>query len=191
MRNTILKIYILISILLLANMSLYFFYKISLRGYYSDVILFWFWFFGSITIVVIFWKKVLAKLLLAMIVLSLILSILPMAIPFFAFIFSTTPFGLWLDKNLNQRYRAQIVGYSVMAHPVLQVIEKRGVFEKQVFQCDDSQLLNDNPDVKIRQAKDIIFNHETDTTLSLTLFYGGPNKKLTFSKASGNIIEEN
>lgn len=174
--------------MLAADIAAYYFYNISLRGYYGDVILFWIWFFSSIAIIILFWKKIMAKLLLGIMVLALGLSILPMAIPFYALVFSATPFGLWMNKDLNENYRAQIVGYSVMAPPVLQIIEKKGIFEKQVFQCKDTELLNDTPNVKIRYAKDIIFGNETGSTLTLTLFYGGPNKILMFDKVTRNII---
>lgn len=189
-RKTILKTYAAISLLLAADIAAYCFYKISLRGYYSDVVLFWLWFFGSIAIVILFWKKTMAKLLLAAMTLALIGSILPMMLPFFALVFSTTPFGLRMTKNLNENYRAQIVGYSVMAYPVLQVIEKKGIVERQIIQCDDAQLPDHHSDLKIRSAKDIIFGQETDRSLSLTLFYGGPNIKLTFDKATGKLIRQ-
>lgn len=186
----ILKAYSAISLLLVADMAAYGFYKISLSGYYSDVILFWLWFFGSIAIVILFWKKIMAKVLLVAMILALIGSILPMMLPFFALVFSTTPFGLRMTKDLNKNYRAQIVGYSVMAYPVLQIIAKKGIVEKQIIQCDDTQLPDNNLDLKIRSAKDIIFDQETDHTLSVTLFYGGPNIKLTFDKSTGNIIRQ-
>jgi len=190
MRKAILKAYGAISLFLIADIIAYCCDKISLRGYYSDVILFWLWFFGSIVIIVLFWKKIMAKLLLGAMILALIGSILPMMMPFFAIVFSTTPFGLRMTKDLNKNYRAQIVGYSVMAYPVLQIIAKKGIIERQIIQCDDTQLQNNNLDLKIRSAKDIIFDQETDRTLSITLFYGGPNIKLTFDKATGNIIKQ-
>ena len=190
MRKTILKAYAAISLLLTLDVAAYCFYKISLPGYYSDVILFWLWFLGSIAVIVLFWKKVMAKLLLGAMLLALTGSILPMMLPFFALVFSTTPFGLRMTKDLNENYRAQIVGYSVMAHPVLQIIEKKGIVERQIIQCDDTQLPDPNADLKIRSAKDIIFDQETDRTLSVTLFYGGPNIKLTFDKATGKILKQ-
>ncbi|MGJ1433059.1 hypothetical protein ACR79M_15905 [Sphingobacterium spiritivorum] len=190
MKNIILKVYGVITVLLAADLLAYGFFRISLQGYYSDVVLVWLWFLGSFISIILFWKKILAKLLLGGIILGLVLSMLPMGMPFFAFILSTTPFGLWLKTDLNSEYRAQIVGYSVMAYPVLQVIEKKGLIEKQIFQCDDHDLLNDNLEVKIRYAKDILFESETDSTLTLTLFYGGPNKTLTFDKSSGKIIKK-
>lgn len=189
-RRTILKIYAAISLLLAADIAAYFFFKISFSGYYSDVILFWLWFFGSLTIVTVFWKKAMAKVLLTVMTLALIGSILPMMLPFFALAFSTTPFGLRMSKDLNENYRVQIVSYSVMAHPVLQIIEKKGIVERQIIECDDAQLQDLNPGLQIRSAKDIIFADETDRTLSLTLFYGGPNLKLSFDKATGKLIKQ-
>lgn len=167
---------------------LYYFKEISLRGYYSDVILFWLWLILSFTVIIVFWKKLMAKLLLAVLVLAVLLSILPMMLPFFAVVNSTTSLGLYQNKNLNENYRAQIVGYSPMAHPWLEIIEKKGIFEKMAFKCIDSQFMNDDLNTQIRSAKDIIFKNETDSTLTVTLFYGGPNKIITFNKKSGRII---
>jgi hypothetical protein len=189
----ILRIYSILSLFLAINCVLYYFKDISLRGYYSDVILFWLWFVTSFLVVIVFWEKIMAKLLLAAIIVSIILSILPMMMPFFAWVLSTTSLGLIRDRNLTEKYRAQIVSYSAMAPPWLEVIEKNGLIEKRMFKSTDHELMNDNLDVKIRSAKDIIFKSETDSTITLTLFYGGPNKTITFNKNTGNIskIEKN
>ena len=190
MKKTLLKLYLIISLLLLADILAYCCYKISLKGYYSDIILFWLWLGLSIAVIISYWKKILAKLLLVAMVLAIILSILPMAIPFYALIFSTTPYGLKLNKDLNDNYRAQIVGYSVMAYPTLQIIVKKGLLEKQVFQCADFDLLNDEPEVKIRDAKDVVLVSETDSKLTLSLIYSNLNKLLVFDKASGKVINK-
>lgn len=185
-----LRIYFLISLLLGIDCFLYYFKQISFRGYYSDVILFWLWLFMSFVIIIVFWKKIMAKLLLAGLILTLIASIIPMMIPFYGLLLSTTPLGLMQDKNLNEKYRAQIVGYSVMTTPWLEVIEKNGIIEKRIFKCNDSELMTDNPHIKIRTAKEILFNNETDSTITLTLFYGGPNKTFTFNKKTGEITDQ-
>lgn len=184
----VLRVYLILSLLLALDCLLYYFKLISLRGYYSDVVLYWLWFVTSFVVIVMFWKKLMAKLLLTGIILTIILSILPMMIPFYAWILSTTSLGLLIDKNLNENYRAQIVGYSVMASPWLEVIEKHGLLEKRILKSTDYQLMNDDTNAKIRFAKDIIFRNETDSTLTLTLFYGGPNKTITLDKTTGNII---
>lgn len=183
----ILRLYIILSALLVLDCLLYYSRFISLRGYYSDVVLFWLWFVTSYVVIVLFWKKLMAKLLLSGLILALVLSIIPMGIPFYAFILSNTSFGLLIDKNLNKNYRAQIVGYSVMVYPWLEVLEKNGPIEKRVFRITDSELTNNDTNLAIRTAKDILFNHETDSTLTLTLFYGGPNKTITFNKNTGKV----
>lgn len=183
----ILRIYMILSALLVLDCLLYYSRFISLRGYYSDVVLFWLWFATSYVVIVLFWKKLMAKLLLSGLILALVLSIIPMGIPFYAFILSNTSFGLLMDKNLNKNYRAQIVGYSVMAYPWLEVLEKNGPIEKRVFRITDSELTNNDTNLAIRTVKDILFNQETDSTLTLTLFYGGPNKTITFNKNTGKV----
>ncbi|MBW1658157.1 hypothetical protein [Flavobacterium quisquiliarum] len=188
-KKIILRFYLILSAISILDCALYYFKAISLRGYYSDAILFWLWLFMSFVIIIVFWKKLLAKLLLVALVITFALSIIAMMLPFYALVNSTTSLGLYINKNLNENYRAQIVGYGPMVYPWLEIIEKKGFFEKRIIKCTDSELMNDNLDIKIRTAKDIIFKNETDTTITLTLFYGGPNKTITFDKKTGNVIK--
>lgn len=111
-----------------------------------------------------------------------------MGLFFYAFIFSSTPAGLWMNKDLNENYRAQIVSYSVMVPPMLQIVEKKGLFEKQIIQCTDSELRDRNLEVSIRNSKDLILQKDTDRSITLTLFYG-TNTTLTFDKATGKLIK--
>ncbi|MFC4162754.1 hypothetical protein ACFOWU_03755 [Epilithonimonas zeae] len=187
MKKIILKIYLVLSILLVSDGVLYYFWKISFAGYYSDVILFWLWILTSFSVIVLFWKKLLAKLLLGTLIVALILSILPMMLPFYTIFFAMTPFGSRMQKDLNQNYRAQIVGYSMMRRPWLEIIEKKGIFEQQIIQCTDQDVFKNEVDLRIGSAKDIRFDSETDNTLTLVLFYGGPNYKVTFDKKTGKV----
>jgi hypothetical protein len=187
-KKIILRIYFMISALFVLDCLLYYFKEISLSGYYSDVVLSWLWLISSFAIIILFWKKLLAKLFLAAIIVTFVLSIIAMMLPFYALLLSSTSLGLYQNKDLNENYRAQIVGYSVMVHPWLEIIEKKGLFEKRIIKCTDSQLMNENLEIKIRTAKDILFKSETDSTLTLTLFYGGPNKTITFNKNTGSIV---
>ncbi|WP_427875406.1 hypothetical protein [Flavobacterium sp. MMS24-S5] len=187
-KKTLLRIYFIIWTLFVMDCLLYYFKEISLRGYYSDVVLSWLWLISNFVIIIVFWKKLLAKLLLAAIIVTFAISIIAMMLPFYTLLLSSTSLGLYQNKDLNENYRVQIVGYGVMVHPWLEVIEKKGLFEKRIIKCTDSQLMNDNLDIKIRTAKDIIFRSETDSTLTLTLFYGEPNKTITFDKNTGNSI---
>lgn len=187
-KKIVLRIYFMISALFVLDCLLYYFKEISLSGYYSDLVLSWLWLISSFAIIILFWKKLLAKLFLAAIIVTFALSIIAMMLPFYALLLSSTSLGLYQNKDLNENYRAQIVGYSVMVHPWLEVIEKKGLFEKRIIKCTDPQLMNENLEIKIRTAKDILFKSETDSTLTLTLFYGGPNKTITFNKNTGSIV---
>jgi hypothetical protein len=201
MKKTTIYIFLMLSFLLLADSLMYYYYQMSFAGYYSDIILFWLWFFISILIIVLYWKKTMAKLFLTAMLLALIGSILLMMIPFYTFILSMTSFGLRIDKNLNEKYRVQVVGYSVMTHPWLELIKKRGILEQRVIKCTEMDIQNYNtdiinvkyeaqlrPDLKISEVKDIFFETETDSTIALTLFYGGPNKILTFNKLTNRLM---
>ena len=202
--KTSLYIFILLSVLLVADCVAYYYYQISIAGYYSDIILFWLWFVMTIVVIIVFWKKILAKLFLGLMIVTLILSIVPMGLPFYTFILSMTSAGLKIDKNLNEKYRAQIVGYGVMVYPWLEVVEKHGLLEKKILECTEMQLEafgKDRIDVKfesqlipelrISEAKDLFLNSETDSTITTTIFYGGPNKTITFDKKNNRLISIN
>ncbi|OOG18536.1 hypothetical protein BWD42_00680 [Sphingobacterium sp. CZ-UAM] len=187
MKSKIQIIYIFITLLLCVDILAYYLEKISLIGYFSDVLLFWIWLGLTMAVIVIFWKKILAKIMLAILILGLICSILPMMLPFYTVMLSMSSYGLRMKKDLNEKYRAQIVGYSVLSSPWLEIIEKRGIIEKRVFSCTDNSI-NGETELKIGSAKDIIFNSESDKTLLITLFYGDKNKTITFDKTTGKII---
>ena len=195
-----LYIFILLSVLLVADCVAYYLYEISLAGYYGDIILFWLWFLMSLVVIVLFWKKILAKVFLVLMILALILSIAPMGLPFYTFILSMTSAGLSIDKDLNEKYRGQIVGYGVMVYPWLEVIEKHGLLEKKILKCTDMQLeafdkdridakfeIQLSPNIKISEAKDLFLKSETDSTIAITIFYGGPNKTITFDKRNKSL----
>lgn len=186
-KKIILRVYFIICAFFVLDCLLYYFKEISLRGYYTDVVLSWVWLISSFVIIIVFWKKLISKLFLAAILVTFAPSIMAMMLPFYALLLSSTSLGLYQNKDLNENYRAQIVGYGVMVQPWLEVIEKKGLFEKRIIKCTDSEIMNDNLDIKIRTAKDILFKNETDSMLTLTLFYGGPNKTITFDKKTGNI----
>lgn len=199
-----LYLFIILSILLIADCLAYYKYQISLAGYYSDVALVWLWIFMGLIIIFIFWKKILAKVFLGLLILTLILSVVPLGLPFFTFLLSNTSAGLRINKNMNDNYRGQIVGYGVMTHPWLEVIEKHGLWEKKILECTemdierlkkerinvkfDSQL---HPEHRISEAKDIHWVKETDSTLSVSLFYGGPNRIFVFDKISKKLLAVN
>lgn len=124
MNKNLFYLFTLLSILLLQDCIMYHFYAISFAGYYSDLILFWLWLSASIAVIIVFWRKILAKTFLVGLIITLAGSLLLMMIPFYAFVLSMTNLGLKFHKNINVKYRVQVVGYSVMTHPWLEIIEK-------------------------------------------------------------------
>lgn len=189
MKKNLLITYGILSMVGVLDLAFYYFYQISFAGYYSDVIIFWMWLLCTFTVIIIFWKKIAAKILLVMMILALVLSILPMMLPFFSVFFSMTPFGLRMKKNLNENYRVQIVGYSVMIGPWLEIIEKKGIFEKRVSKISDIEFSNFDHQQRIGHAKDLYFKEETDSTVVITLFYGEPNFTLTINKNNGDLVK--
>ncbi|WP_244511824.1 hypothetical protein [Flavobacterium anhuiense] len=126
-KKMILRVYFIICAIFVLDCLLYYFKEISLRGYYSDVVLSWVWLISSFVIIIVFWKKLISKLFLATILVTFALSIIAMMLPFYALLLSSTSLGLYQNKDLNKNYRAQIVGYGVMVQPWLEVIEKKGI----------------------------------------------------------------
>ena len=156
----------------------------------------------SIVTIILFWKKAIAKLFLAAMVLALVFSILPMAIPFSALVLGMTSKGLVIDKNLNQNYRAQIVIYSVMTAPWLEIIEKRGILEKRIIKCTDYEIEDFNneelgksyeyslfQELRICDAKDIVLISETYNTITLKLSYENQSRILTFDKSTHKVLQ--
>ncbi len=134
--------------------------------------------------------------------LALIGSVLPMMIPFYALLLSITSSGLKLDKNLNSKYRSQIVGYIIMTRPRFELIEKKGILEIKIWHCSDMDFQNFKNDaiddefkaklrseVTFTDAKDIIFESETAHNLTLKLYYEQYNKVITFDKKTKEITQ--
>ncbi|WP_300674443.1 hypothetical protein [Soonwooa sp.] len=187
-KKTILILFAISSALLALDIGLYLYDFISYRGYYSDVVVFWSWFILSILVILFYWKKLIAKLYLTALIIALILSILPMMLPFWTLVFSMSSFGLKTNKKLNDNYRAQIVGYSVMSKPWLEIIESKGIFEKRIGKYMDFDFEEDG-DFRIRDTKEIYLKKETDSTLTIALFRGGNNRIITIDKASGKVLK--
>lgn len=195
-------IFILLSVLLVADCVLFYKFQMSLAGYHSDIILFWSWLLTSLFVIVVYWKKLIAKVFLGLMVLSLAGCVLMMGLPLYSLMLSMTSAGLHLKKNLNEKYRAQIVGYGVMTHPWIEVIEKQGLLEQVIYKTTEMDIerlkmepinvkfeAQLQPELRISQAKNMILSKETDSTIAITLFYGGPNKTLTFDKTNKRLLE--
>lgn len=128
--------------------------------------------------------------LTALIVAS-ILSILPMMLPFSTLILSMSSYGLQTDKKLNNSYRAQIVCYSAMSKPWLEIVENKGLFEKRIGIYREFDFDNNDDYFRIGDTKDIYLKKETDSSLTIELFRGGDNKIVTINKTNGKVVNPN
>lgn len=139
-------------------------YKISFAGYYSDCVIFWACLVSFLATIFSFWKKIIAKIALGFFFLGVILSWVPMGIPFFAILLSTTPMGLKFNKNLNEKYRFQITGYSIMMGPMGTTIENKFWF----FEKELSEKKHNN---EIYGIKNIKFLSEDENFIYLKPYY--------------------
>jgi len=200
MKKIILYFFGFLSILLLFDIILNYGYDMSFRGYYTDAILFWLWFISSICIIIFYWKKRIAKFFLGGITFIIILSIVPLGLPFYTLLYSMTPAGLKYNKNLNEKYRAQIVGYDVMSYPHLEIIEKIGLLEKKRIVCDEFNIIQFSETIKedkyemfhnyvnqIKDSDDILLINENEELIIIGLKFINQSKLLTFNKKTGNL----
>lgn len=190
-KKTILILFAISSALLALDIGLYLYDFITYRGYYSDVIIFWSWFILSILIIIFCWKKLIAKLYLTAFIIALVLSILPMMLPFWTLILSMSSGGLRIDKKLNDHYRAQIVCYSAMSKPWLEIVENKGLFEKRIGIYREFDFDNNDDYFRTGETKEIYLRKETDSSLTIELFRGGDNKIVTINKTNGKVLNPN
>jgi hypothetical protein len=132
--------YIVVSLLLVLDLSLYFGWRISIIGYWSDRVLFWIWLVLTVVVIVKSWRRRGTKIYAALLVLLLILSMVPMMIPFFSIIL--VGFGLERDyaKNIDEKIRIQQVNKSLLSRATLEVIEKKGIYEQKIGSFNSNQL---------------------------------------------------
>jgi len=200
MKITILYLFILFSILLWTDMILYYNWNMSYTGYYSDVIIFWLWLISSIWLIFLYWKKLAAKIYMFSLLILLIGSIVYLMIPFYALISSMSSLGLKLNKDLTNKYRVQIVGYSILTKPHLEIIENKGIVEKRILTCDNSDLENYSSSLKqphgmdtipdyinISDLKDVKYLSEDNNSITLALVNEAFTKTITFDKSTKSI----
>ncbi|RZK53532.1 MAG: hypothetical protein EOO87_12670 [Pedobacter sp.] len=190
-RTNFLKLYLFVSGLIILNVCLYNFARMSFVGYWSDRVIFWLWLLTTPVVVFLFWKKILTKIYFWLLVIGLILTILPMAIPFFAILLSGSGSGRLNHFNLENDIRIQTVGYGVMGRPRLQIVKNGLLFDKIKLEDGDEITINDTTWVKvkdvntakkiiksadlktfeIRDAKNAKLINETDTSITVKYFF--------------------
>lgn len=185
LKKIFLYAFLVFAFLLAVDLLLYSFFLVSFRGYYSDVCIFWGWFILSVVIIILYWKKKSAKIYLGALTVALLASVLPMLIPFFAIILSMTPHGLYYNTSLPNDYRIQVVNYAPLGKPQLQIIEKKGLFEKRLKVITDFDINLDGQ--YISQIEKISLLKEDQKTVTLLVHINHSNKEITFQKDTGNI----
>lgn len=184
-KKIIFKAFLVFTFLLLLDILLYSFFELSFKGYFSDISIFWGWFILSIVIIILYWKKKSAKIYLGALTVALLASVLPMLIPFFAIILSMTPHGLYYKTSLPNDYRIQVVNYAPLGKPQLQIIEKKGLFEKRLKVITDFDINIDGQ--YISQIEKISLLKEDQKTVTLLVHINHRDKEITFQKDTGNL----
>jgi len=187
----LLRFYLFISGLIILNVCLYYFARMSFVGYWSDRVIFWLWLLETPIVVFLFWKKIATKIYFWLLVAGLILTILPMALPFFGILLSGSGSGRLNHFNLGNNIRVQTVSYGVMGRPRLQIVKDGLLFDKIKLEDGDEIFTNDttwievrdvndprniikSPELKtleIRDAKNAKLINQTDTSLTVKYFF--------------------
>lgn len=182
-----LLIYFFLCGLILLNICLFVFYRMSFVGYWSDRVIFWLWLLTTPVVVFLFWKKIGTKIYFWLLVAGLILTILPMALPFFGILLSGSGSGRLNHFNLENNIRVQTVSYGVMGRPRVQIVKDGLLFDKIKLEDGDDFYANDVISIKdfndkdtdneeypsflIRDAVNAKLINETDTSITVKYFF--------------------
>lgn len=168
--------YMLISLIMLVDITVILTWQISLAGYWSDRLVFWIWLLTTLPFLIIFWKSIYTKIYCIVLVLGLLFSIAAMMLPFFGILFSST--GMERRSYYTPdtgKYRVQLI-QSVMARPRLQIIKNKGIVEKVILFTDADFLKNDN--LKVGYESVIGLDILKDKPDSLVLEFHMPGQKI-------------
>ena len=165
------SVYLILSGLIILNVCLYIFGKMSYAGYWSDRVIFWLWLLVTLLVVISFWKNIWTKIYFCLLVATLILTILPMAIPFFGLLLAGSGSGRLNHFSLENNMRVQTVGYGIMGRPRLQIVKDGLLFDKIVLEDGDEIEKNDSTWLEIRRAKNAKLIGETDTSITVKYFF--------------------
>jgi len=167
----LIRIYSIISALIVLNVLLYFFWKMSFAGYWSDRVIFWFWLVLTPVITFSWWRKLWAKIYFWLILAGLILTVIPMAIPFFAIYLSATGKGRLNHFTMKNNFRVQTVGYGVMGRPRILLVKNGLLFDKVLLEEGDEIEKNDSTQLYVRNAKNAKFIKQSDSSITIKYFF--------------------
>lgn len=130
------KIYIILTILLLIDLTLYLISEISLAGKLADQILFWVWFILTFMVVFGRMRRKWAKIYGLSLVVLTILSLIPMGIPFLTIIAfmipDPNPQYFYRDKDIRVEYTTK----SVIGKPYIAVVANYIIFEREIAEIE-------------------------------------------------------
>jgi len=154
--------YLLITLLLIADVIAMYKLKISLAGYWSDRILFGIWVLGTLVLLTAFLKKYLSKFSLVLLILGLTLTL-----PFWIILFETTALGgSDKAKSPDGKFRVELIG-DFLKRPGLQIIENRGILEKVIDESDTEFLRNNDLKIGYETISDVKFSKVTPDSITL------------------------
>jgi hypothetical protein len=184
-KSIVIGSYALLTSLLLLIICLLF-YKFSFAGYFTDRIIFWLWTIETLYIIINYFNKKIIKFYIGFLISGILLSIIPMGIPFAAIILSTTGIGLQFKEQINDKYRFQITGYSIISKPDIEIIENKWIFEKDKVRTKDYPQINDSTSIGFYDFKKVKFISENDSIITLEIFGKGHRVIQNFKKNKFN-----
>lgn len=163
--------YLLICGLLVVDLVIFYFFKMSFNGYWSNRILLWLWLCATIVLIILFRKKTWAKIYLVLLSIALIISILPMAVPISLFFLAGSGEGRLNHFKVDESLRVQTVAYSIMAVPRVQIVEDGFLFDKILVEKIAKIAKNESTELKISEATDVILVMKNDSSITVKYFF--------------------
>ncbi|TXF81698.1 hypothetical protein FUA23_21925 [Neolewinella aurantiaca] len=156
-----LKVYIVITILLIGDLTVYLTNGISISGQLIDKIIFWTWGILSPIVIVKYSKRIWVKWYLGLVLFLITLSFIPMGIPFLKVALFATEFN---NERRIRGYRLREGAKSVIAIPKISLIKDIGVFEKEIGEIDFYIEIDENS-YRLSEIEKIDINEEVDSVI--------------------------
>lgn len=144
MKKILLSVHVLLSILLIGILFLWFSYKISLSGYWADLVVFWLWFISGLAYIIINFRNNRVKIYGLTWIVIVIITMIPQMIIFNWMTDIITGNDRLMYHELDEEVRCEIVKKGLLHD--LNITRKGGLFERQIFNYsfNDSTAIDDN-----------------------------------------------
>ncbi len=164
--------YVLVSLLLVLDVSLYLGWRISLAGYWTDRVLFWVWLLLTAVVFRRGWQRRVTKIYAGLLGALLVLSMVPMMIPFSTIVMVGFGLDRFYWKDIDGRIRIQQTGKSIVGLPTLEVVEKKGIYEQQIASMNAREMWHE--DNTYQNIQDLVTLHvlrQTKDSVQVELVY--------------------